>query len=261
MVRRSKKMNLLDVMEQDKLSFEDVKKVLNEKLKQEEYEEYSDKMRTLFMYFLKTSAELLRSIYVSPSEDIIGEYIEKWCNYFINGRNNPTLKKALKNYGEKDEALIARVKSVTKASDEKMTDYIEGHFLFMSAENNNGLILEEYLAHVLEKYGWIWCSGETVKAIDFVYLNEDKNESILLQIKNKYNTENSSSSAIRKGTEIIKWNRLNKPIKTDKSKPISNWEKLREIVNLYTPEACEELTEEKYLEYIKNNSGEDIETL
>ena len=68
-------MNLADVMNQDNLNTEDIEKVLDEKLKQEEYKEYSDKMRTLFMYFLKTSAELLRSIYVSPSEDIIGEYI------------------------------------------------------------------------------------------------------------------------------------------------------------------------------------------
>ena len=261
MVRRSKKMNLLDVMEQDKLSFKDVKKVLNEKLKQEEYKEYSDKMRKLFMYFLKTSSEYLRSLYISSSKDRINEYIEKWCNYFINGRKNPALNKALKNYGEKDDALITRIKSVTEASDEKMNDYIEGHFLFMSAENSNGLILEEYLSYVLEKYDWIWCSGETVKAIDFVYLNVNKNKPLLLQIKNKYNTENSSSSAIREGTKIIKWNRLNKPIKTDKSKPISNWEELREIVHPYSPKACEELTEEKYLEYIKNNSGKDIEKL
>ena len=45
--------------------------------------------------------------------------------------------------------------------------------------------------------------SETVKSDDFVY--EDGR---LLQIKNRSNSENSSSSAVRNGTQIEKWFRI-----------------------------------------------------
>ena len=80
-------------------------------------------------------------------------------------------------------------------------------------------------------------------------------------MKNKYNTENSSSSAIRSGTEIKKWNRLKRPNKTSGLyTPIPNWEELINLVD--APESLKSLlTEEKYLEYIRNNSTKEIDTL
>lgn len=45
--------------------------------------------------------------------------------------------------------------------------------------------------------------GETVKSVDFVH--EDGR---LLQIKNRSNSENSSSITVRHGTEIEKWFRI-----------------------------------------------------
>jgi len=73
----------------------------------------------------------------------------------------------------------------------------------MSAENILGLMLEEYLSINLQKHGWHCAWGETVRSVDFV--NEDGS---LLQIKNRSNSENSSSSAVRDGTEIEKWYRI-----------------------------------------------------
>src|SRR6202453_1801536 len=53
--------------------------------------------------------------------------------------------------------------------------------------------------------GWIWCSGTSVKAVDFIHYDEKNNEWNLLQVKNRDNTENSSSSKIRDNTTIKKW--------------------------------------------------------
>lgn len=74
----------------------------------------------------------------------------------------------------------------------------------MCAENCVGALLERYLDSVLRAYGWHWCCGDFVRAVDFLRpLPAGGWE--LLQIKNRDNSENSSSSAIRQGTLIQKW--------------------------------------------------------
>ena len=99
----------------------------------------------------------------------------------------------------------------------------DGHRLYMRAEQIQGSILESFIAEKLKPYGWYYCYGEIVRSVDFCH-----QDGTLLQIKNKYNTENSSSSSIRKGTTIKKWNRLGTP---NKEKVIYNWNKLCDIVN------------------------------
>ncbi|NIH22125.1 SinI family restriction endonuclease [Providencia heimbachae] len=82
------------------------------------------------------------------------------------------------------------------------------HSLSMGAENFVGELLERYLASVMENEGWIWCSGSVVRAVDFIKPPATQNDSwTLLQVKNRDNSENSSSSAIRLGTNITKWHR------------------------------------------------------
>jgi SinI restriction endonuclease len=80
------------------------------------------------------------------------------------------------------------------------------HQLAMAAENMVGDLLERYMAKILEPNGWIWCAGSVVKSVDFIKPPLPKSEIwTVLQIKNRDNSENSSSSAIRKGTMIEKW--------------------------------------------------------
>ncbi len=84
------------------------------------------------------------------------------------------------------------------------------HQLAMSAENCVGTLLERYLDKELRPYGWYWCCGSFVKAVDFVRTDQHGNW-LALQIKNRDNSENSSSSAIRQGTLIEKWFRSFSP--------------------------------------------------
>ena len=79
------------------------------------------------------------------------------------------------------------------------------HLESMASENAVGALLERYLDSVLREKGWAWCCGNFVKAIDFIKF--DNGVWFELQIKNRSNTENSSSSKIREGTSIHKWYR------------------------------------------------------
>lgn len=77
------------------------------------------------------------------------------------------------------------------------------HRLSMSAENIQGLLLEEFLAEQLADYGWYCCWGESIRHVDFCNIDGS-----LLQVKNRSNSENSSSSKVRINQPIEKWYRV-----------------------------------------------------
>jgi len=129
-------------------------------------------------------------------------------------------------------------------NDEELERIKVEHQYSMSAENLVGYLLERYLAEKLEPHGWVWCSGDFVKAVDFIKKDE---EGIwhALQIKNRDNTENSSSSAIRKGTPIKKWFRtFSKPSR--KRDTNTNWDNFPET------RFVELLSEDDFLDYIED---------
>lgn len=108
----------------------------------------------------------------------------------------------------------------------------------MRAENCVGALLERYLDSVLRANGWHWCCGDFVKAIDFVRRNTDGSW-LALQIKNRDNSENSSSSAIRNGTPIQKWFRSFSKTGT------TNWGNLPELMQGYS------LSEEGFISFAR----------
>lgn len=123
---------------------------------------------------------------------------------FFNGRKN--LK--LAHPSTKADSAVEAVLVAAYGFDENLLDeIIKSHQYAMMAENTVGNFLERYIANAIEEYGWCWCSGDLVKATDFIKRNKDSWD--LLQIKNRSNSENSSSSAIRQGTKIKKWHRSN----------------------------------------------------
>ena len=98
--------------------------------------------------------------------------------------------------------LISNRISEISEEDEKFIGI--GHKLAMAAENIIGAILEEYIHNSLINFGWSACWGSCIKAVDFC-----SSDGKLLQVKNKSNTENSSSNKIRNSTDIVKWFRFN----------------------------------------------------
>ena len=89
------------------------------------------------------------------------------------------------------------------------------HKLSMASENIVGEYLELYISSKTHKNrSWVHCGDSLVIGTDFV--KYDNKEWQFLQIKNRYNSENSSSARIRKtlkkeyGIEIKKWYRTRK---------------------------------------------------
>lgn len=143
------------------------------------------------------------------------EYIRKQARVFSEGRvpKKPKPPKTIP-----DDMVSVILVSYFEISEADTGRIQREHALSMGAENIVGDLLERYIASILEPRGWIWCSGAIVKAVDFIKPPSDREEVwTSLQVKNRDNSENSSSSAIRLGTDIKKWHR------TFSRKIGSNW--------------------------------------
>ena len=112
------------------------------------------------------------------------------------------------------------------------------HQRAMSAENCVGVLLERYIDSVLRRHGWCWCCGNFVKAVDFIK-SDQEGRWLLLQVKNRDNSENSSSSAIRNGTTIQKW------FRTFSRTGATNWHNLPSLMQGYG------LSEEGFVHFIR----------
>lgn len=128
-------------------------------------------------------------------------------------------------------------------TEEQITEAILWHRQAMAAENILGTLLETYIAEVLESEGWVWCSGSTVKSVDFI--RPTQNSWVGIQIKNRDNSENSSSASVRDGTTIEKWHRLSS--KTGET----HWERLNEYI---APDFCG-LSESEFRKFALNYIG------
>lgn len=162
--------------------------------------------------------------------------IKKWLLKYKRGSEGRASKRKSNPPGTVADPIIetiinARITALNEADLNRITF---AHRLSMSAENILGIILEEYLAVTLKMYGWHCAWGETVRSVDFV--NEDGR---LLQIKNRSNSENSSSSAVRQGTQIEKWYR----IRADRVEYM--WGSLNEICG------TTELSEESFANFVQ----------
>lgn len=170
------------------------------------------------------------------------KWIEAKAEAFVNdrytGKPSPTLNIPDPLIGVISEEYF-RIKSG------KIEQMLHNHKVAMAAENVTGSLLEEYIATVMEPLGWIWCSGKMVKACDFIKFSKNKsNKPNLLQVKNKSNSENSSSISIRNGTTIKKWHRL------EATSGNTRWHKFPD------PDGGKKLSEEKFQEFVKNRIAE-----
>lgn len=139
-----------------------------------------------------------------------------------------------------DEAVSIVMREVYGYSEEQTETIKKEHQHSMSAENIVGALLERYIASVLEQHGWVWCAGSFVRAIDFIKFDAVNEKWQPVQVKNRDNSENSSSSAIRDGTTIEKWFRTYSKTGAD------NWAKFPE------PEFRESLSEAGFRSFVRD---------
>lgn len=163
-----------------------------------------------------------------PAHPTIAEYISRWVASYVMAKNSlPSTRISSPKSACSDPAVKKIVQTTQAISVEEANQQEKHHNLFMSAENIQGNLLEEYIAECVKPYGWIWCTGNILRAVDFC--NSDG--SYLLQVKNKSNTENSSSSNIREGTSIEKWYRLGTRTLSGKKVPDYKWSVLVRIIS------------------------------
>jgi hypothetical protein len=134
------------------------------------------------------------------------EVILKWVMKYKAGYEARISKRTSNLPGTMPDPIINVIikELLPHLSDQTLDKILYAHRLSMSAENILGLLLEEYLAINLLAHKWHCAWGETIKSVDFC--SEDGR---LLQVKNRSNSENSSSSKVRSGTNIFKWFRIN----------------------------------------------------
>lgn len=116
-----------------------------------------------------------------------------------------------------DDALKEILNIYYGIEETNIASAINIHKQAMGAENIIGKLLERYIDSRASRFGWVWCAGSIVKAADFI--RKRKNGWDVLQIKNRDNSENSSSAAIRAGTDIKKW------FRTFSKRNGTNWDK------------------------------------
>lgn len=193
-----------------------------------------------------------------PGINITGEqneeqYLRHWIKGYSDAcRSLPSTRTATPKSSCSDPAIRTIVQAAKKLSSEDALAQESHHNLFMSAENIQGNLLEEYISGAVRPYGWLWCVGNVIRAVDFC--NTDG--SMLLQIKNKSNTENSSSSAIRDGTAIEKWFRLGTRTDRGRKVPRFMWEGLNQIISDKRTQGAElpscNMTEELYQAFLSS---------
>ncbi|OQA85951.1 MAG: SinI restriction endonuclease [Lentisphaerae bacterium ADurb.Bin242] len=174
--------------------------------------------------------------------------IEQWVRKFLHGYEERISKRQSKMPGTVPDDMIDTIikMRLPKLSTEQANSVVYAHRLGMSAENILGLLLEEFLFQKLSPLGWAMAWGETIKSVDFC--NADGS---LLQIKNRSNSENSSSSKIRDGKAIKKWFRIN--AKNGRCK----WEKLSETIG----QTVTGLDEEGFRRFVKTTLRKNPEAL
>ncbi len=102
-----------------------------------------------------------------------------------------------------DPAVDAVLKAFGNIPSRDLKAFSEHHRKSMAAENKIGDLLEAYLAEVLEPRKWIWCCGNLLTGVDFFRPARQSSERLLLQIKNRSNSENSSSKRIRELVRLL----------------------------------------------------------
>lgn len=182
----------------------------------------------------------------------IENYIKRWVTSYCHAVQNPQSIRRANPKGSCSDPVVKRIAQEAKdLSEVEASAQEKAHTLFMSAENVLGNLLEEFVATKIRPYGWIWCAGEVLKSIDFCTTDG----MTLLQIKNKNNSENSSSSSVREGTTIKRWYRLSTSKRGGVIRPAYHWEGLNLIVNSQgttrdnRAEECN-ITEEDFESYV-----------
>jgi len=172
--------------------------------------------------------------------------ISDWLNEYDKGYSSRPSVLLAKPTGTVPDDIISNILSarLSDLTANDLKEVCDAHRLSMSAENLLGGLLEEYLADRLLTNKWYCAWGKTITSVDFC---SSKYE--LLQIKNRSNSENSSSSKVRVGTKILKWHRVNAATGE------TNWKQLSDLTG------CTEISESDFKSFVIKTVSSNPESL
>jgi hypothetical protein len=161
--------------------------------------------------FLEAHHTILVACYRNPelSPSLQGKTPERlaktWLDRYDDSYEKRISRRISKPPGTIADPIVEKIINarLTGLETEHLEQIKYAHRLSMSAENIQGLLLEEFLAGQLADYGWYCCWGDSIRHVDFCNIDGS-----LLQIKNRSNSENSSSSRVRINQPIEKWYRV-----------------------------------------------------
>ena len=130
---------------------------------------------------------------------------QSWLKKYRDSYENRISRRISQHPGTVADPIVNTIihARLTGLAPEDLEQIKYAHRLSMSTENIQGLLLEEFLSEQLADYGWYCCWGESVRHVDFCNVDGS-----LLQVKNRSNSENSSSSRVRINQSIEKWHRV-----------------------------------------------------
>ena len=145
------------------------------------------------------------------------EFPEKITKKSVKGvKRSLTKDEQIQNIKKAFERIIKPNKPGT-VPDELVSDILEKFYSHKKKERQKihkqyqdqkqtemkiGELLEKYISSKGKDFGWAF-SSSCIQAVDFI--KKSGSNWTTLQIKNSDNTENSSASAIRNNTTILKW--------------------------------------------------------
>lgn len=211
----------------------------------------TQKLKVIFKV-AKENRSLFPGISLGSGANLL-DYMKRWVHNYVQATENVPSNRAATPKGScSDPALRFLVQGIKGATYDEAVQMESHHNLYMSAENVQGNLLEEYINENAEPLGWIWCAGNALQAIDFC----NYNGTVLLQIKNKYNSENSSSSKIRDlvGVDIEKWHRLGQKTENRVLCPVYRWDILNQIIvdGSDKENAICSMDEDKYNQFLRS---------
>ncbi len=184
--------------------------------------------------------------------DYLDCWFSKWAQKYLTAwKTLPSQRVAKPKGAATDEALI-QLLIPHAGSETEARAWARHHNYFMSAENTGGSLLEEYVASKISSKGWIWCRGEILTAVDFC--RDDC--SAFIQVKNKSNTENSSSKGFRDSHNAPMWYRMEAERKAGQI--VTRWPDLMTFVKEHSgadvaiPDGL--LSEDDYLSFVRKAS-------
>lgn len=173
-----------------------------------------------------------------PDDAALKKKLTKLIKTYKNAKDNKLSERASNPPGTVADPAVTEAisKRLPLLGVHNLKAISDAHRLSMSAENIIGPLLEEYLAVKLAPYGYIHCWGSILRAVDFV-----TQTGTVLQVKNSNNSENSSSSKVRQGTDIKKW------FRRFSTREAFNWDDLNAQLEIPTENR---LTEEGFMDFI-----------